>query len=205
MDQRELSLRQIMNPIYKDICGFHIPRPEEALIRKCKGSPVYGEINHQSLTNLITYLKLTKNDVFYDLGSGVGKVVLHTALCAPVKKAVGIELSKTRHHDALQALANAKSLINKPIEKCSFINADLMTVDLSNATVIYTCSTAFSLGFMKSVVQYLSTLPQEFRLVTLQDLPHNGPFKLIDKLKLDMSWARKTPVHIYKRDSGFVA
>jgi SAM-dependent methyltransferase len=199
MNNQMLSLRQIMNRVYKDICGFEIPKTDESTVKLSKGSPVYGEINHQSLTTLLGNLKLCADDVFYDLGSGVGKAVLHTALITPVKKAIGIELSKTRHEESLQALANAEILAPSISQRCVFINDDLLNVDLSKATIIYTCSTAFSLAFMKAVVNHLSKLSQNFRLITLQELPINGPFKLVDKIRLDMSWVRKTPVYTYQR------
>jgi SAM-dependent methyltransferase len=199
MNQKNLSKKQIMNRIYKDICGFNIPKRDELKIRKSKGSPIYGEINHQSINKLLDYLKLSPHDVFFDLGSGVGKVVLHTALFSPVKKAVGIELSEARYNEALLARKNAKiwePTINK---RCKFINADLMTVNLSSATVIYTCSTAFSMNFMRKIVARLRLLKQDFVLVTLQDLPDERHFELIETLGLDMSWIRKTPVYIYRR------
>lgn len=195
----QLSPRQIMNRIYKDICGFEIPKADEKAIKQSKGSPTYGEINHQALVKLLDYLKLTSDDVLYDLGSGVGKVVLQTALLTPVKKAVGVELSTNRHQDAELALANARSFAKDIDQRCLFTNADLMSVDLTAATVVYTCSTAFSAGFMNQVTKRLGEFSHNFRLISLQDLPNERHFILIDKLRLDMSWIRNTPVYIYRR------
>lgn len=194
-----LSKRQIMNRIYKDISGFKIPKNDEQIVRKSKGSPVYGEINHQSMNKLLSSLKVGPKDVLFDLGSGVGKVVLYAALFTKIKKAVGIELSKTRHQEALLALDNAKLWANDIRSRCQLVNANLMDVDLSSATIIYTCSTAFSLSFMKDIVKRLALLKQPFRLVSLQDLPDDKHFHLVDKLNLDMSWIRNTPVYIYER------
>lgn len=199
MNSTVLSHRQILNRIYKDICGFEISKTDEARVKKSSGSPLYGEINHGSIKSLLEYLDLSKRDVFYDLGSGIGKVVIAVALLSSVKKAVGIELSKTRHKDALEALENASIWAPSINNRCLFLNADLMTADLSSATVIYTCSTAFSIAFMKKVIKRLAILPQDFRLVSLQELPENKHFVLEDILRLDMSWVRKTPVHLYRR------
>jgi len=199
MKQSGLSNRQLMNRIYRDICGFEIPKEDEAKVRESKGSPVYGEIKYQALSSLLANLHLSASDVFFDLGSGVGKVILYTALFTPVKKAVGIELSQTRHEHAQQALSNAKTLTNNSLGRCQLINGDLMTADLSAATIIYTCSTAFSLAFMRKVTARLRDFDHHYRLVTLQELPTNGPFRLVDKIPLDMSWVRKTPVYIYER------
>jgi hypothetical protein len=199
MSLKTLSTQQIMNRIYKDIDGFEIPKDDEQHVRKSKGSPIYGEINYQSLNKLLTHLKLTSNDVLYDLGSGVGKVVIQAALASPVRSSVGVELSTARYQDALLALDNGASWDKKIHERCKFINADMLTVDLSSATVVYTCSTAFSLGFMKKVTDYLASFKHKFRLVTLQELPDSRHFELVDRIKLNMSWVRNTSVYMYRR------
>ena len=61
---QQLTLRQIMNRIYKDLGGFEIPREDEQVVRKSKGSPIYGEINYQALSILLDYLKLGPEDTF---------------------------------------------------------------------------------------------------------------------------------------------
>src|SRR5690606_36408380 len=144
---------------------------------KSKGSPIYGEIKHQALNQLLDYLALDNNDVFVDLGSGVGKVVLHTALVTPVKKAIGIELSTTRFLEAKEALKRASQWSPYIRSRCAFKNADLMEVNLSKATVIYTCSTAFSMAFMKKVSERLGSFTHDFRLVSPQELPQNKHFQ----------------------------
>ena len=200
MSTQELSLRQTMNRIYKDADdGFQIPREDEQAVKKSKGSPIYGEINQKALSTLLDYLNLGPKDIFYDLGSGVGKVVLQTVLTTNVGQAYGIELSATRYQEAKAALEKAKSIASLTPGRLKFLNQDLLLADLSKATVVYTCSTAFSAGFMTKLTERLSQFKQPFRLVSLQDLPTTKNFELLDILKLDMSWTRKAPVHIYRR------
>jgi hypothetical protein len=200
MNHPELSLRQKMNRIYKDISGFEIPKSEEQIIKKSQGSPVYGEITLTSLDKLFDFLKLKASDVLFDLGSGVGKVVIHTASVTPVKKAVGVELSKARHDDALAAYQNALEYFPQIKGRCQFLCGDLMEADLKQATVIYTCSTAFSIKFMNQIARMLTKYTHPFRLITLQELPVERAFRRTDTIKLDMSWVRQTPVHIYERN-----
>ena len=195
----QLSQRQIMNRIYKDICGFEIPKQDEQKVRSSKGSPIYGEITVTSTNRLLSHLKLTNKDIFYDLGSGVGKVILFAGLFTPVKKAVGVELSKVRHQDSLLALDRAQAFDQSLTQRCLFKNANFMDLDLQKASIIYSCSTAFSLGFMSKLTARLAKFTHDFRLITLQDLPDERHFELVDLLRLDMSWQRATPVHIYRR------
>lgn len=199
MEQQLLSTRKIMNRIYKDLCGFEIPSTDSEAIKKSKGSPVYGEIKHAALDKLLNYLALTEEDILYDLGSGVGKVVIHCAMTTPLKKAIGVELSSARHQEAHIAFSRACEFNPTLKHRAAFLNQDLMTIDLEDATVIYMCSTAFSLKFMTEVCKRLAHFKHHFRLVSLQELPTEKNFRLIKVLRLDMSWLRNTPVHIYER------
>ena len=73
-----------------------------------------------------------------------------------------------------------------------------MTSDLSDATVVYSCSTAFPLPFMKRLVEHLATLKKGLMFVTLQDLDPNVWFEPQDVLYLDMSWRRRAAVYVYQ-------
>lgn len=194
-----LSLRQIMNRIYEDLGGFKIPKEDAQIVKQSKGSPIYGEINHQALGHLLDYLRLGPKDVFYDLGSGVGKVIVHSVLATKVGRALGVELSKVRYQEALTALKRAQSFEPRIRERLKFLNQDLLTTNLGDATVIYTCSTAFSQLFMNRMTERLLEFKQPYKLVSLQELPENKSLKKLDTLRLDMSWMRKSPVHIYQR------
>lgn len=199
MNKEALSTRQIINRVYEDIEGFKIPSVDAKQVRTSKGSPVYGEINHQAMNKLLNYLKLGPQDVFYDLGSGVGKVIIQTLLTTPVKLAVGVELSTTRHNYAQRAVKRAAKWDPSIKNRVRLINKDLLTIDLKPATVIYTCSTAFSQTFMNKLTKRLASYKHPFRLISLQDLPEHPDFELITTLRLDMSWLRNTAVHIYQR------
>ena len=62
---------------------------------------VYGEMTYPGMKDLHDALGLRTDDVLYDLGSGVGKFVLYTALRARVTSATGIEVG----HDLLSMSA----------------------------------------------------------------------------------------------------
>ena len=75
---------------------------------------VYGEVLPEGIQNLLDYIDddmpLSKEDVFVDLGSGTGKIVLQVALATDFKKVIGIELSETRHGHAIKAVEEARKL-----------------------------------------------------------------------------------------------
>ena len=51
----------------------------------------YGEVTYQGMEKLYDALDLKKDDVFYDLGCGVGKLVLYVALRGGPQRSVGLE------------------------------------------------------------------------------------------------------------------
>lgn len=189
--------RRVLRQAYKDVWAYTIPRDEDKNIRRTSSSSLYGEITFGSLDKVIQYLKLNKDDVFFDLGSGVGKVVMQVAMTTPVKKVVGVELSNSRYKEARKAARLLQSQGYVEPRKYSFKNEDILETNLKNATVIYSCSTAFPMKFMNKFTKKLGELKRPLRIVTTQELPENKYFELVDKLQLDMSWARKTSVYVF--------
>ena len=99
-------------------------------------SPLYGELTYRGTQSIIKSFSsyFNKNTVFYDFGSGLGKMVIHLGnLIPPIKKSIGIEYSLGRYEGAVN-LAKDSRLDN---DKIKFINGNFFTTDVSDATVIY--------------------------------------------------------------------
>lgn len=193
------EIELIITNTYQDENGFSICGTEREYIEKCGGNPTYGEILPQSLVQLIQELGLTKNDILYDLGSGAGKVCIQVALTSPAK-AVGIELSATRHTLAQkikQKLIEEHILTNK--SKLQFIEGNILDVDFSDGTVFFMCSTCFSDELMQKLTQKFEQIPHPIKIISLRSLPleQTSSISLIDTLSLPMSWSDGSTVHIY--------
>ena len=67
------------------------------------GSDVYGEVTEKGTNMIVNYFQSYFNNstVFYDLGSGLSKMVIHIGMEHKVKESIGIEYSKERHQGAL--------------------------------------------------------------------------------------------------------
>lgn len=192
------SIDTLLNTFYSDIKGYSIDKTDTSNITKTGGDPTYGEITPQAVAILIQNLKLTKDDVFYDLGSGVGKMVVQIYLTTPVKKSVGIELSSIRSKQAQQVKSKLEKA-NKLIagKELIFLEEDILKSSLDDATVIYVASLCFSNDFMKKLVHKLSKLKKNLKLITLSSLPILEGFKLEKKYALPMSWSTSTEVYLY--------
>lgn len=195
--------RTVLRRLYRDedgyeLHGYELDEADDARVRATNSSPTYGEIMPTATDRLIEHLALRDDDVFYDLGSGVGKVVLQVALRAPIRRVVGVELARSRHRIARRVLHQVRAMELLRAKECELRCADFMRAPLGDATVVYTCSTAFSTPFMHELAARLARLTTGLRWVSTQDVDENPWFRLEDVLRLDMSWRRKSKVHVYR-------
>jgi precorrin-6B methylase 2 len=207
-DKKKDPLEQRIENLYQGISGFGIGSDEEKSITNQGGAPTYGEITYKGLKILIDKLKLTPQDVFYDLGSGVGKVVVQVFLGSPVKKCVGVELSPTRYNHAQKVKeqligtpSTEKATVKKPLKKereLQCVNQNIVNADISDATVVFMCSTCFSDKLMHDITEKLAKLRKGLRVITLKELPAHPKFKLKEILTLPMTWSQETQVRIYE-------
>ena len=103
---------------------------------------VYGEITQTGTNSLVNYFNeyFNKDTIFYDLGSGLGKMVLHIGMQYGVKKSIGIEYSKERHKGAI----DLQEQYAKDYNNITFLNKSFFDHDISDATVIYIDNTVFT-------------------------------------------------------------
>ena len=117
------------------------------------GFPIYGEITMKGVDLLVKKFITHFNDetVFFDLGSGLGKMVSHIGLKYKVKKSVGIEYSKERYNGSLHIKEKFFPTENNII----FINDNFMDTDISDATVIYIDNLVMSIPIINKLVNIL--------------------------------------------------
>jgi len=183
--------RDVMKMVYKALSGYAIGEQESALIVQEGCSPAYGEMTYESLFLLASELHMTRDDIFYDLGSGVGKPSMFFHLCSPSKKSVGIELSSTRHQIALQAKLQLQQLgYLDPERELNYIEANFLQEDLSDATVILLCNTCFSDELNLTCADQLSRLKTGLRIIALRRLPETPLLGLVKVIPTSMSWCK---------------
>ena len=190
------SLKELTR-LYRNRDGFWVPDEAELPVERANSSAMYGELMPTASLRLLEHLRLGPRDTFYDLGSGVGKLVLLAGMTTPAR-AVGVELVEPRHLHARGALDHAVRQGLVPGDRLRFLLADFMKVDLSDATAIYTCSTAFPPLFLRRLVRHLAQLVVGLKFVTLQDLEPQRWFQKTAELRLDTNWRRRSRVHVYR-------
>jgi precorrin-6B methylase 2 len=147
---------------------------------------------------LLEHLAPEPHDVFYDLGSGIGQVALHAALATRVASSIGIELLPARHESAQTALARAREIGLERARVCAFRRGDFLRTRLTEATLVYVCSTAFPFALMQQLTRKLANNRVGLVVATLSELDDTPWFRTETTLRLDTSWRRRTPVYIYR-------
>jgi hypothetical protein len=116
----------------------------------------YGEITKSGTNTLYNYIKnniqISDDDIFYDIGSGHGKLILHLALISDFKFLKGVEIDKYRHLYSL----DIKSKIDG-IDNVIFINDDIRKLDISDAKIVFMNDTIFSKELISSIIEKLNT------------------------------------------------
>jgi len=194
-----LDTKEYIKNVFENRSGYGINAQEYKSIRDGGGAPTYGEITYEGAQKLIEKFKLTKKDVFYDLGCGVGKFVIQIYLDTPVKKAAGIELSKTRIDKAKQALEQIKKdgRLQKG-RKLEFKEQNILDAHLKDATAIFISSLCFSDELLEQIAKKLARLKPGLRIATSRKLTEHPAFKLVETLQIPMSWSSSSTTYFYE-------
>lgn len=106
----------------------------------------YGEITAEGVRQLLQSMGLGNDDtadVFYDAGSGVGRLVAQLYLEHRALNVIGVELSKQRHDMAVESWQRLQESVGESTEQVRFLNEDVLETDFSDATHIYLSSLCF--------------------------------------------------------------
>ncbi|GFW05211.1 histone-lysine N-methyltransferase, H3 lysine-79 specific [Trichonephila clavipes] len=109
-------LRHILQQVYNRA----VTDPEKLNQYEPFSPEVYGETSFEFITQMIGELDITEDDIFIDLGSGVGQVVLQMAATTKCKKCIGIEKADVPAKYA-EIVVNQENCINRgSVSCCSF-------------------------------------------------------------------------------------
>lgn len=137
----------------------------------------YGEVEPEAVADtLIPFLDLADSDVFYDLGCGTGKIVMHVALQTKCKGAKGIEIMHDRAEEGNKALLNLQRSYGEKLWRNRItiaqgdISAPPQCADLKDATVLFVNNVCFGPALMQIVMDILKLHPGIRRVVTLRKI-----------------------------------
>lgn len=190
--------------LYEGVSGFISYQPgEKEAGEKKKVYLTYGEMLYSSVNKIIEHIgDITEEDVFYDLGSGIGKVALQFLLKTPIKKARGIEYSETRNKMAERIYAQVHKEFPELLggnRQLDCLCDNFLEADLSDATLIYSCSTCFSEELLADMGKLFDHCPSLRYVVSLKQIPSQLPLETT--LDIECTWD-KTKCYVYTRGTS---
>lgn len=132
----------------------------------------YGnfELSETAIKSLLDLTDVGPSDVFVDLGSGTGSVVIKAVELWNVKMAIGVEI-ETKNRDSARRNA-IRTLTRDRLERVDFWlgNIESDDFDYRNATVVYDSFEEYD----KEIVFYRSRFAVKHLRVVKKDLPFVG-------------------------------
>ena len=86
-----LPSRNMLRHIVQQVYNYAVSEPEKLNQYEPFSPEVYGETSFELVCQMVDEINITHEDVFIDLGSGVGQVVLQVAASTKAKICIGIE------------------------------------------------------------------------------------------------------------------
>lgn len=160
-------MEEVLQSIYMVQCHKLTPYFNKTKFDKEIGTPTYGEMTPKGVDNLVSYFKkyFNKDAVFYDLGCGLGKMVMHLGLMYDLKKVCGVEYSKERYKGCI----DTQQLHCYNLFNVSFINDSYYNVELNDATIIYWDNTA---DLTDNGTKLIEKIPTGCLVIYKRDIPN---------------------------------
>jgi len=205
VDHEALSRQKLMvadDPIAHLIARCYRPESTSAAeLMQHHGEMIYGEITFTALTTLLSVLGASRQDHFFDLGSGTGKAVLQAALQHRVASSTGVELVHERHAVAQRALRllHAPQGSTTTAVNVSFHHRSMLETDLSFASIVYVNSLALAAGTLSRLGEKLREVPRGAFVASIKHIP--GDHLVRERtMQLQMTFGSgPTEVIIYRR------
>ncbi|RYH30946.1 hypothetical protein EON65_03815 [archaeon] len=118
----------------------------------------YAETDVKAFTTFLLNIgtldiNFSQDSVFVEVGSGLGKIVIASAVIRMFRKVIGIEIVGPLYRKAMELSTVFSKNFRNPLEQCDieFVNADGTYVDWSYANLVYIDATSFDQDMMVRV------------------------------------------------------
>jgi hypothetical protein len=140
--------------------------------------------------------------VFYDLGCGVGKVVVGMAILHPELKCRGIEIVPERIRQA--GVATGRIAVKSLAARIKFQNGSFLApeVHLRDAAYIFVSNLCLTAETQQELCEKMEReCSAGCVVVASKEFPFkaDGPFRFVEKAIVPMSWSADSSAHVYRR------
>lgn len=150
----------------------------------------YGELLYPSVKKLLSVLQPRSDDIFLDLGSGLGKCAMQMFMQSKMQKVIGIEASSSLNQQAQQVaqqLSQDFPFFWGKARELHFICDNFLNCSWQKATLVYTCSTCFTQELLIKIGDKINQQTQIQKVLSLRPLP-TLQLPLKDVFRVECSW-----------------
>lgn len=196
--QKELQALYALDAIYKGR-SFHANETTRQQSNAQKdvynatgdgAASVYGEMQPNTVLEMLRVTGMKEGQKYYDLGSGYGKTVVLAWLLG--LNATGVELSNDRWQVSCHALKRSPDVgVSGPGNGVKFIRANFFDVDFFDADLVFLNSVMFSDETMQGLAEAARALKPGSKIVSSHmGLPGYG-FRKLGEIKGSVSWSNR--------------
>lgn len=173
-------------PFSPEVC-FNYMRLKKTVITKLYILQVYGETSFDLVCQMIDQINVTAEDIFIDLGSGVGQVVLQMAAATPCKICLGIEKAEvpSRYAESMNRhFREWMQWYGKKFGEYKLIKGDFLTEEhrekINSASIVFVNNFAFGPTVDHQLKERFADLKDGARIVSSKSFcPLN--FRITDR------------------------
>lgn len=161
-----------------------------------------------SLRRILRRGEVGPDDVFADLGSGMGRVVLQAALAYPFRRVIGVELSTELHEIATGNLERNRDRLR--VRDVTLVHADVLDFAIpDDLTVVFLYNPFFGEVFRTVIDRLLESVdraPRELRVIYGNPVEEDvlratGRFQEVRRLRgmrPGREWSRSNSFRLYR-------
>jgi hypothetical protein len=185
--QQEMLCARYLHILYHDMPDIQVNPP----LNHANIPETPGEILHQSVSRILTKLRLTEKDVFMDLGSGLGKIVAQVFLQTAVKEAIGIEIVSAFHERALLAAGRLRQELPDFFQnerQLTYLCGSFLELPVNIASVVLINAICFDPFMVRQLGALMESTPNIHTVIALRPLPGLQRLRFQKTLRVECSW-----------------
>ena len=187
--------------LYNNYSGFNVNSNIEGY------STTYGEVKESSIPVLYeifnTYAPISKISLpyrnFYDLGSGIGKLVIGMCYLNSTLKSIGIEIVPDRVQIANSVLDKVRDVnVKKRVENICLSYLD-DTIHYTDACWIFISNLTIPDDHNNKLFDKLAKEVKQGCIIVCSKNTDNSSFKQLNHISLPMTWSDESKVYVYTK------
>ena len=156
----------------------------------------YAETDVKSFTTFLLNIgaldiNFSQDSVFIEVGSGLGKIVIASAVIRMFRKVIGIEIVGSLYRKSMELSAIFSKNFRNPLEQCDieFMNADGTYIDWSYANLVYIDATSFDHEMMARIDDTAQKMLISSVIMIMNNrLFHEQYFELVKIVAMEQSY-----------------